>query len=239
MTTIKMFLKFGNEQNINDLFHNGTIYMNSIQRFREIEDNNLRGDKYEGVASIKNYPPGQFEIPSIGHKGNYISIHLLENYQEVLGNIYSLYCISSKGWTNPLDFKIDEKVKEFGSHCLMVKDNKRFLQMIEKGLKKMKVKYHHGFVNYYDKDNVNRKINLFEKPMEFDYQKEFRFYVERESTEPFVFKIGSLKNIAEIQPTNIIVDELKLLPTNKTNGRLNRSPADNSSLAKAGVQCFG
>lgn len=215
MTTIKMFLKFGNEQNINDLFFNGTIYMNSIQKFRELEDNKLRGDKYEGVSSIKNYPSGQFEIPSIGYKGNYISLHLREAYPEVLGNIYSLYCISSHGWTNPLDFKIDQKVKEFGSHCLMVKDNKKFLQLIENGLRKLKVKYRHGFVDYYDKNAVNRKINLFEKPTNFDYQKEFRFYVERESTEPFIFKIGSLENIAEIQPTNLIVDELKLMPTTK------------------------
>jgi hypothetical protein len=213
MTTIKMFLKFGNEQNINDLFYNGTIYMNSIQKFREIEDDKLRGDKYEGISSIKNYPSGQFEIPSIGYKGNYISIHIRETYPEVLGNIYSLYCISSKGWRNPLDFRIDQKVKKFGSHCLMVKDNKRFLNLIETRLKKLKLKYHHGFVDYYDKDSVNRKINLFEKPSEFNYQKEFRFYVERESTEPFIFSIGSLESIAEIQPADIIVDELKLLQT--------------------------
>ena len=217
--TIIMFLKFGKEQNINDLFFNGTIYMNPIQKFREVEDNGLRGDKYEGVSSIKNYPSGQFEIPSIGYKGNYLSIHIRETYPEVLGNIYSLYCISSKGWTNPLDFKIDQKVKGFGSHCLIVKDNKKFFQLIEKGLQKLRVKYYHGFVDYYDKNSVNRTINVFEKPAEFEYQKEFRFYVMRESTEPLIFNIGSLENIAEIQPTSIIVDELKLLPTNKHDRR--------------------
>ena len=209
-----MFLKFGNEQHINDLFHNGTIYMNSIQWFREIEDNKVRGDKYEGIKSIRNLPSGQFEIPSIGYRGNYISMHIREAWPEIFGNIYSLYCISSQGWPNPLDFYIDQKMNEFGSHCLMIKDNKKFLQLIEKNLQKQKLKYHHGFVDYYDVNSANRKIHLFEKPLNFEYQKEFRFYVERESTEPFILKIGSLEKIAEIYESNTIINELKLTPFN-------------------------
>lgn len=212
MHTIKMFLKFGEEDNIKDMLHNGTIYMSPIQRFREIEDSELRGDKFEGVSRIKNYPPGQFEIPSIGYKGNYLTLQVREAYKEVLGNIYSLYCISSHGWDNPLDFKMDDRIKRFGTHCIMIKDNQKFLSLIENKLKELKVKFRHGFVEYYDKDKVDRKINLFEKPNEFEYQKEFRFYVERLSTEPFVFNIGSLTDIAELHSSHIIVDELKLQP---------------------------
>lgn len=215
MITIKMFLKFGSEQNIYDLFKNGTIYMNSIQRFREIEDNKVRGDIYEGIKMVRNLPSGQFEIPSIGYKGNYISMHLMEAFPEIYGNIYSLFCISSQGWTNPLDFRIDPKMNDFGSHCLMIRDNKKFFQLIEKNLKKQKLKYHHGFVDYYDVNSVNRKIHLFEKPLDFDYQKEFRFYVERDSTEPFIFKIGSLEKIAEIYDSDTIIRELKLTPNIK------------------------
>lgn len=205
-----MFLKFGQENDIKDLFHNGTIYMSPIQHFRKLEDGELRGDKYEGVSNIKNYPPGQFEIPSIGYTGNYLALHLLESYENVLGNIYSLYCISSHGWQNPLDFKIDEKIKKFGSHCLIIKDNQKFLSLIETKLKEMNAKFRHGFVEYYDKNTVSRKINLFEKPTDFEYQKEFRFYVESDSTEPFVFSIGNLTDIAEMHPAELIVDELKL-----------------------------
>lgn len=39
--TITMFLKFGAENHIKDLYYNGTIYMNSIQRFRKFEDGEL------------------------------------------------------------------------------------------------------------------------------------------------------------------------------------------------------
>ncbi|HRH03393.1 MAG TPA: hypothetical protein PLN13_09390 [Bacteroidia bacterium] len=211
MRTIEMFLKFGQKKDIEDLFYNGTIYMSPIQRFRKIEDNQLRGDLYEGISSIENYPSGQFEIPSIGFKGNYISLHLRKSYPTVLGNIYSLYCVSSHGWNNPLDFKIDIKVKNFGSHCLMVKDNQKFMDLIETKLKQLDIKFHHGFVEYYDRKAVTKEISIFEKPLEFEYQKEFRFYVERDSTEPFSFQIGSLAGIAEVYPANIVVDELKLI----------------------------
>ena len=90
--TIKMFLKFGEEKYMNDLYYNGTIYFNSIQYFRELEDGELRGDIYEGVSSIKNYPAGQFETPALNHKGNYLALQLRQSYETVLGNIYSLYC---------------------------------------------------------------------------------------------------------------------------------------------------
>lgn len=209
--TIKMFLKFGQEDHIKDLYYNGTIYMNSIQYFRGIEDEELRGDMYEGVSRIKNYPPGQIEIPSLGYKANYLALQIRQSYKTILGNIFSLYCISSHDWVGePEDFKINEKIKRFGSYCMLIKDNKKFLHLIESKLKELKVKYKHNFVEYYDKDKVDKEITLFEKPLEFNYQNEFRFYVERISDQPFVFSIGSLIDIAELHSSDIIVDTLEL-----------------------------
>jgi hypothetical protein len=56
---------------------------------------------------------------------------------------------------------------------------------------------------------VDREITLFEKPLEFEYQKEFRFYIKRSSDQPFTFSIGSLTNIAEMHVSNDVVDTLK------------------------------
>jgi len=210
--TIVTFLKFGAEEHIKDLHRNGTIFMNPIQYFRTLEDEELRGDSYEGISKITNLPPGQFEIPAIGFKGNYLSIQLRESYETILGNIFSLYCISSHGWKRPKDFKFDERIKRFGSHCLVVKDNMTFLSRIKNELERLDLRCRHGFIEYYDKHTVNRTITLFEKPLEFEYQKEFRFYVERDSDQPFKFSIGSLTEIAEIHPTESILDTLELRP---------------------------
>jgi hypothetical protein len=207
---IKMFLKFGSEENITDLFDNGTIYLNTLQYFRTIEDAELRGDNYEGISQIKNYPPGDFEISAINFKGKYINIHLKNAVKQVFGNIYSLYCISSFAIPNPLEFSIDKRVNGFGSHCLMVKDNVEFLNRIEKALQKMDVIYCHGFVSYYDRYTINGEVTAFQKPNEFAYQNEFRIYVDSNADEPLALKIGNLKNIAQIVSTSEILG-LKLV----------------------------
>ncbi len=192
------FLKFGSLENMTDLLKNGTIYMNTIQYFRKIEDEELRGDKYEGVSKIINSLPGKFKIPDIEREFNYQKIHLIESYKEVLGNIYSLYCISSKGFPNPLDFKLDQRNHRFGNHCVIIKDNQYFLDAIESELIKQGLIFRHGFVNYYDKEVKNGKIKLFEKPIEFEYQKEFRLYIENENIQPIKLNLGPLKNKAEL-----------------------------------------
>ena len=207
--TIKLFLKLGSEENILDLFETGTIYMNTIEYFRKVEDEELRGDKYEGVSKVINSLPGTFKIPGIDREFNYVKVHLKESYKKVLGNIYSLYAISSKGFPNPLDFKFDERNLRFGTHGVMIKDLPLFFNKIENELKKNNLKFSHGFVDYYDKEEVSREITLFEKPLEFEHQKEFRFYVENDKIKPIKIQIGSMKDYAEILKIEDIL-ELKL-----------------------------
>ena len=196
--TIKLFLKFGSEENILDLFENGTIYMNTIEYFRKVEDGELRGDKYEGVSRIINSLPSTIKIQGIDREFNFIKAHVREAHNEVIGNIYSLYAISSKGFPNPLDFEFDKRNLRFGTHCLMIKNLPYFFNKIEKELKKNNYKFYHSFVDCYDKNEVNSKIILFEKPLAFEYQKEFRFYVEDNKMKPIKIQIGSLKMYSEM-----------------------------------------
>lgn len=206
---IGMFLKLGSYENIRDLYENGTIYLNTIQYFRNLEDNELRGDNYEGSTRIVNSLPGTFTIPGVDKEFKYEKVKYQVAYETVLGNIYSLYCISSHGFPNPLDFQVDKRNFKFGTHCLMVKDNQRFLDRIESELKANKFNFTHGFVDYYEKDKVSKHLSLFEKPKEYDYQKEFRFYVENSELKPIKIQIGSLKNYAEIIETKNLA-ELRL-----------------------------
>tara|TARA_R110002072_G_C7730760_1_gene515727 strand:- start:30 stop:665 length:636 start_codon:yes stop_codon:yes gene_type:complete len=205
-----MFLKLGSLENITDLYENGTIYINTIEFFKKIEDNELRGDNYEGASEIINSLPGTFRIPGIDRDFKYEKVHLKKSFDQVLGNIYSLYCISSKGFPNPLDFRMDEKNLRFGTHCLMIKDNQYFFDKVQSELKNNGFDFRHGFVNYYDKDKIsNKNLTLFDKPKEFEYQKEFRFYVHNKELKPIKIQIGSLEGKAEIIETKNLT-ELKL-----------------------------
>jgi hypothetical protein len=204
------FLKFGSEKNITDLYSVGTIYMNTIEYFRKYEDEELRGDKYEGASWVKNSLPGTFLIPGSDQIFNYQKVHIRQAYEEVLGNIYSLYSISSHGIPNFLEFKMDERLVRFGTHCLMIKDNQYFLDQMRKQLTANSHEFHEGFVNYYDKEKANKQLTLFEKPLEFEYQKEFRFYVKSDNLQPIKINIGSLEQYSQMYRTEDLL-QLKLI----------------------------
>jgi len=89
------------------------------------------------------------------------------------------------------------------------KDNYYFFEKIKTELKNKGYEFTHGFVNYYDKDTISKKLTLFDKPTEFEHQKEFRFYVHNDKIEPIKIQIGSLKDYAEIIQTKDLT-ELKL-----------------------------
>ncbi len=207
---IMCFLKFGEYENILDLYENGTIYMNSIQFFRTHKDDKLRSDKFEGVSSIKNFPSGKFEIKELNYSGEYISMQLFESFKEVVGNLYCLYCISSYHIPNPLDFRIDKRNLAFGDVCLMVENNPEFLKRVTNKLTELGLKFRHDPVDYYDVDKKNGKLTLFDKPKEYEYQNEFRFYVQTESTEPLKIQIGSLRDIAKMYSARDIINGLEL-----------------------------
>lgn len=209
-----MFLKFGSEENIQDLYKHGTIYMNSREFFRRIEDKDLRGDSYEGVHKIKNYGKGSFHIPGINHTVNYQNLHLPQSFDEVWGNIYSLYCLDPRTVPEMFDFKMDERVSKFGSHCLLIKKPNEFISLVKTNARLMHYELFMDFVKYFDKHEFNGELTVFDKPKEFEYQKEFRFYIKRKRIDPLIFKIGSLEDISEIFQTEAILD-LKLTPNSE------------------------
>ena len=209
--TILMLLKFGQQEHIYDLYENGTVYMNTVEHFRRTEDSELRGDKFEGATKVINSLPGTFKIPGINREFKYQKIHLKEAYEIALGNIFSLYSISSHGFPNPLEFKIDERNQKFGTHCLIIENISYFLNRLEECLTSQGFKFWHGFVEYFDKDSISKELTPFDKPLEFEYQKEFRFFIQNNQPEPMSFKIGSLKNHAEVVTSEQAM-EIQLVP---------------------------
>ena len=103
-----------------------------------------------------------------------------------------------------------KRISPFGTHCIMIKDNPEFLRRIENALQLLGLKYRHGFVEYYNKNEINGAVTLFQKPHEFAYQKEFRIYVERLCIEPLIIKIGSLVEISQMYSSEEIISGLAL-----------------------------
>lgn len=46
--------------------------MSAFQRFREIEDGQLRGDKYEAIGSVRNYLSDNLKLRAWATKDNFL-----------------------------------------------------------------------------------------------------------------------------------------------------------------------
>jgi hypothetical protein len=202
---IQTFIKFGSEENIRDLQENGTIYCNTIEYFRQLEDSYLRGDSYEGTFKITNYPPDSKITLYLPDKKEIelktAKLHLREFYTDIKGNIYCLTAITREEIIKLETLKLDLKNSRFGTHFLLIKDNQQFFDRLMKGFENEKLSIKTGFVKYYDKHLINGELDLFHKSKEFEYQKEFRIIVKNDMQNPIKFQIGSLKEISEIFET--------------------------------------
>ena len=206
--TILAFLKFGNRDHIMDLYEKGTVYMNNLQYFKTVEDKELRGDAYEGALSFGFAEKGTIQLEGANQKFECFNI----DYGEYLktGNVYSLFSVSSYHFPNPKDFTVDKRVIEFGSHCLLIKQPGIFIEQLTNQLKKRGLVADHGFVKYYEKEPRMTSLSPFHKRTLFDYQCEFRFFVQNSNTNPIIVNIGSMHEYAEIHESNELLSlELK------------------------------
>lgn len=200
--TIMMFIKIGALEHITDLYENGTVYLNSLEYFKKIEDGFLRGDQNEGALSLVNAKNVSAKFSFMNEEDKPINLLNLSygTYLD-LGNLYSLYCISSHGFPNPRDFKFDRRNLEFGSHCLVITKPGEFIDRMKVELNKLNQRFDYGFVKYYEEKVQLEDLGPFDKLDVFEYQKEFRFFVENAVNEPIKINIGSMKSYAEIFET--------------------------------------
>ena len=201
MTKIGLFYltKIGEKKYMHELYEHGVIFMNDIDYFRRYEGNELRRDKEEGikgmeqVVDIKLIHNGKL----IAHGGSgQLKFHNYENN----GNIYSLLAITSL--EDPDSFQIDKKNKRFGDCFIVITVVKDFINRIEDKLKELKFEYEYGLVRYYNSKKHSGPLDVFCKSDNFEYQREFRFFVKRNETGPLKFKIGSIKDISYIFDIN-------------------------------------
>jgi hypothetical protein len=103
---------------------------------------------------------------------------------------------------NPVSFQIDEKNKRFGDCFVVITEVKDFINRIEDKLKELKFEYEYGLVRYYNLKKYSGPLDIFYKPDNFKYQREFRFFVKRKEAGPLKLKISSIKDISYIFDIN-------------------------------------
>ena len=202
-------IKFGTERHCNSLLDHGQVYCQSVQYFRELEDEMLRGDEYEGAQHMSNHDvrtPEEREqnLPNLFRITKYLAI--------CTGNIYCLYAVTRKMLFGAGHF-ISERVNGFGTHAVLIKDPPLFIDKFSKALEREKLDFQFGLVEYYDSFTYNGHLSNFLKPIEFEYQSEFRIFINRKASNPFIIELGRISDIAEIRETEDLLNtEFRLSP---------------------------
>jgi hypothetical protein len=186
-------IKFGERAHMKQLLDNGTVFMNSTGFFLDIEDNNLRGDKFESLSEI--IPGNNLELY---HKDHLVAVaeiaklSIWNNYPK--GNIFCSYTLFTD---YHLDGNgIDPGCKEFGDTAIIITDFNKFLSRVNRAVAEQQLNVVYAPVDYLDTSTYEGKWTPFKKPIEYSFQKEFRFFIRGQAYEPLVLNIGPINDIA-------------------------------------------
>ncbi|WP_321289079.1 hypothetical protein [uncultured Sunxiuqinia sp.] len=162
-------LKFGNKDNVLDLYENGTLYMNSFEYFEKQEKNMYRGDSLEGVVHLENYTDkSEFTVTmedlTTGKKISRKPQKLTMQYKDLsAGHLYCIYCIRESDLKQGERFRISTKMKDFGTHFLLIFNTHKFMDKVETCFQENKISFMARPVEYYDQNNYNGSLSLFHK----------------------------------------------------------------------------
>lgn len=233
-----IFLKFtNNEEWANDIL-DGRLYMNTLKYFRDLENDmgiKGQGDKNEGVLTLR--PESLKLIPQNGGK----ALELKPSYARMKYNddddIY-VYCMmditmndieivefsqenNKVHVTLKLKFQCSDikNIREdFGSYAIIIYPG-RFLEKVNKKCGEEQIPISYGMVKYRE-ENDNERVDKFMefsperflfKDLDFEYQKEYRLAIKRNTKNSNYFNIDSLRDLAYmVEVDESFNDKLKI-----------------------------
>jgi hypothetical protein len=211
-----IFIKFGAKDHIEALLRKGAIYMRSILDFKKNSENKQRYDKFEGSLSNHYLTNGVIQLKPV-NEGEWKNLQFVEaNFNNNISDksilSYSLYTINKEDFEKGSELSIDYRMKEFGSHLLLIRNTREFIDRIKMHFAAGKMESCCNYVNYYDPKHNHDSLTLFHKPDELSHQKEFRILTKNVSASPITFSIGNLKQFAEVFSTEGLEDFRFRLP---------------------------
>ena len=186
----------------------GEMYMNTLQAFVRMDETNGIGDKFENSISYINYKPlhAIFKLNNgIDLKLHPTCIKVREFVDTNIGNIYSMALVDCDIQTknNQFQFSIKsiDRINSIGSDydaIVVILNPKEFLSRCERTVQNMGYKLYYDLVEYFSDKEFNKKIEItpFMKRDKYKSQKEFRLFVDFNSNEPQLIKIGNISDIA-------------------------------------------
>ncbi|MDN5113143.1 hypothetical protein [Aliarcobacter butzleri] len=136
INNLYLLIKFGEQQYMQDLYENGTLFFRKVKKFRN-DDNIQREDKNEGISHSLQL--SRFTMYVNGKKfslsdNGYVSI---DHYPNIDFLSYSMYALTTEHFKVKDGIYIDTRNFEFGDTCVIIKDINEFYKRIQKYMQKL------------------------------------------------------------------------------------------------------
>ncbi|MFA4868098.1 MAG: hypothetical protein WC623_07865 [Pedobacter sp.] len=191
-----------------DLLKNGTIYCNPISEFAKLDDS-CRNDKDE-LTTMMEYSGNTILFLSEDRDFKNPIIVDLKNtrYKEFVikpvGNLFCLFTLDFKNTPDDHTITLDEQLKEFGTHVVLINDSNEFAKRVVNQLNMDGIQFKHGKIGYKDFSKYTGKKSFFSKDLKYSYQNEYRLHLLTAKNEPYKINIGSIEDIAVLMETKDI-----------------------------------
>jgi len=187
-------VKFGQYKHICQLRDEGLLYMNNLPYFRQIEDEELRGDKFDSVAEIRRGNSGVVTPKNEPEKPLVVTsweIHWGPSQPEKI-NIFCMCAVRPSA----VSFPINKSNFRFGTYALVLTNPQEFIDRISSRLRSQNISHKAGLVEYVGRSYVG-KVGPFLKLKNFAYQSEWRLVCcNGPGKQRDDIRIGSIKDIS-------------------------------------------
>ncbi|WP_427392332.1 hypothetical protein ACPVTF_16195 [Geobacillus icigianus] len=215
-----ILIKFGKYEHMIQM-QKGYLRFSPLSVYRDLETETknsipLRYDPFEGTSTL--YSP---ETTLINIAGKTIDsseligpIRLSKNDLEKTP-VFCMYAITESSIKNFLNgeksYVVHPKTKEFGDTALVITDTPRFLERLDEALGKWNFNFHRGLVEYIDPNKHQGEWGAFKKPIEYEYQSEYRITIDNKKiTEPFFLEIGDISDISLIIDSSELPNKIEI-----------------------------
>ena len=212
-------------------FLQGKLYANRLSKFKCIEEDLARGDKYEGGAIIdpsrismmiqsQNLETGELQEAVLEGQHFASSIKMKLRYFDYL-NLFCMYGVRLNGLDltpeNTAAIKervsLSEKFRDLGNYVVVITNATKFINRVVIAANRKKYGLEFDFVTYYDPEVGTTLVpqtteTIFAKRKEFAWQEEFRFFIDTftQGNEAVVLDIGRIDDIAFLGDTSGMIN---------------------------------
>ena len=218
---IFFFAKIYKNEEHADTFIKGSLFANRLCYFKQIENRDGRGDKYEGAIVPKldelcftltskdiqtgevteiTIPEDDFAGPTIILPKWFDHINLFCMYSGYSGGTEkisadNLHCLKKQ-------LEIPEDCTKLGRYAVLIKNPREFIRRVRFGAERENYRICWRFVRYYDPEVGTPRLessldSIFSKSKEYEYQREFRFAIDNGSVgrNHIILDIGEIDDI--------------------------------------------